>query len=59
MNARKAGQCFLALAASAARLFNRSRSTLIEQAEHYRATQPTIFAEAEVQLKALRFETHD
>jgi hypothetical protein len=46
-------------AASAARLFNRSRSTLIEQAEHYRATQPAIFAEAEVQLKALRFETHD
>ena len=46
-------------AASAARLFNRSRSTLIEQAEHYRATQPEIFAEAEVQLKALRFEAHD
>jgi hypothetical protein len=40
-------------AASAARLFNRSRSTLIEQAEHYRATQPEIFAEAESLLEAL------
>jgi hypothetical protein len=41
-----------ATAAAAARLFNRSRSTLIEQAEHYRATQPEIFAEAESLLEA-------
>jgi hypothetical protein len=41
-----------ATAAAAARLFNRSRSTLIEQAEHYRATQPEIFAEAESMLEA-------
>jgi Bacterial dnaA protein helix-turn-helix len=40
-----------ATAASAARLFNRSRSTLIEQAEHYRATQPEVFAEAESMLE--------
>jgi hypothetical protein len=39
-------------AASAARLFNRSRSTLIEQVEHYRATQPEVFAEAESMLEA-------
>jgi len=42
-----------ATAASAARLFSRSRSTLIEQAEHYRATQPEVFAEAESMLQAL------
>jgi hypothetical protein len=42
-----------ATAASAARLFHRSRSTLIEQVEHYRATQPGIFAEAEDRLEAL------
>jgi hypothetical protein len=41
-----------ATAASAARLFNRSRSTLIEQVEYYRATQPEIFAEAESLLEA-------
>ncbi len=41
-----------ATAAAAARLFNRSRSTLIEQAEHYRATQPEIFAQAEAALEA-------
>ncbi|MDP9009982.1 MAG: hypothetical protein M3N91_14965 [Pseudomonadota bacterium] len=41
-----------ATAAAAARLFNRSRSTLIEQVEHYRATQPEIFAEAESILEA-------
>jgi hypothetical protein len=39
-------------AAAAARVFNRSRSTLIEQVEHYRATQPEIFAEAEAALEA-------
>jgi hypothetical protein len=36
-----------ATVAAAARLFNRSRSTLIEQAEYYRQTQPQIFADAE------------
>jgi hypothetical protein len=41
-----------ATAAAAARLFNRSRSTLIEQVEHYRATQPEIFAEADSMLEA-------
>ena len=41
-----------ATAASAARLFSRSRSTLIEQVEYYRAAQPEIFAEAESQLEA-------
>jgi hypothetical protein len=41
-----------ATAAAAARLFNRSRSTLIEQVEHYRATQPEVFAEAEALLEA-------
>ena len=41
-----------ATAAAAARLFNRSRSTLIEQVEHYRATQPEIFAHAESALEA-------
>jgi hypothetical protein len=42
-----------ATAAAAARLFKRSRSTLIEQVEHYRLTQPEIFAEAESALEAL------
>jgi Bacterial dnaA protein helix-turn-helix len=46
-------------AASAARLFNRSRSTLIEQAEHYRATQPEVFAEAESMLQALLDEERE
>jgi hypothetical protein len=41
-----------ATAAAAARLFNRSRSTLIEQVEHYRATQPEVFGEAEALLEA-------
>jgi hypothetical protein len=41
-----------ATAAAAARLFNRSRSSLIEQVEHYRATQPELFAEAESILDA-------
>jgi Bacterial dnaA protein helix-turn-helix len=41
-----------ATAASVARLFNRGRSTLIEQVEHYRATQPEVFAEAESMLEA-------
>jgi chromosomal replication initiation ATPase DnaA len=41
-----------ATAAEAARLFNRSRSTLIEQVEHYRVTQPEIFAAAENRLEA-------
>jgi hypothetical protein len=40
-----------ATAAAAARLFNRARSTLIEQVEHYRATQPEMFAEAEALLE--------
>jgi hypothetical protein len=42
-----------ATVAAAARLFNRSRSTLIEQAEHYRQTQPQIFADAESALAAI------
>jgi len=42
-----------ATAAAAARLFGRSRSTLIEQVEHYRATQLGMFAEAESILEAL------
>jgi hypothetical protein len=33
--------------AAVARLFGRSRSTLIERAEHYRETQPQLFAHAE------------
>lgn len=41
-----------ASAAAAARRFNRSRSTFIEQVEHYRASQPEIFAEAESLLEA-------
>lgn len=45
-----------ATAASAARLFNRSRSTLIEQVEHYRAGQPEIFSEAESRLEAFLAE---
>jgi len=36
-----------ATAAATARLFRRSRSTLIERAEHYRKIQPRMFAEAE------------
>ena len=41
-----------ATAAAAARLFNRSRSTLIEQVEHYRATQAEWFDQAEALLEA-------
>jgi len=48
-----------ATAAAAARLFNRSRSTLIEQAEHYRATQPEIFAEAESLLETTLAATRE
>jgi hypothetical protein len=48
-----------ATAAAAARLFNRSRSTLIEQVEHYRATQPEIFAQAESALEALFAEERE
>jgi hypothetical protein len=36
-----------ASAAAIARLFRRSRSTLIEQVEHYRETQPQLFSDAE------------
>jgi hypothetical protein len=36
-----------ASAAAMARLFSRSRSTLIEEVEHYRQTQPALFADAE------------
>jgi len=39
-------------AAAAARYFNRSRSTLTEQAERYRQTQSGIFADAEAALEA-------
>ncbi len=38
--------------AAVARLFGRSRSTLIEQADRYRKTQPQLFAHAEHALKA-------
>jgi hypothetical protein len=48
-----------ATAATAARLFGRSRSTLIEQAEHYRATQPEVFAEAESMLEAFLDEERE
>jgi hypothetical protein len=48
-----------ATAATAARLFNRSRSTLIEQVEHYRATQPEIFAQAESALEAFIAEERE
>jgi hypothetical protein len=48
-----------ATAAAAARLFNRSRSTLIEQVEHYRATQPEIFAEGESMLEAFLAEERE
>jgi Bacterial dnaA protein helix-turn-helix len=41
-----------ATAAAAARLFNRSRSTLIEQVEHYRKIQPEWFDQAETLLEA-------
>jgi hypothetical protein len=36
-----------ASAATMARVFRRSRSTLSEQVEHYRQTQPRIYLEAE------------
>ena len=38
--------------AAVARLFGRSRSTLIERAEHYRENQPNLFADAEQALEA-------
>ena len=38
--------------AAVARLFGRSRSTLIERAEYYRETQPQLFARAERALEA-------
>jgi hypothetical protein len=38
--------------AAVARLFGRSRSTLIEQAEHYRETQPQLFVNGERALEA-------
>ncbi len=41
-----------ATVAAAARYFNRNRSTLIEQAERYRLTQPELFAKAEAALAA-------
>ena len=41
-----------ATAAAAARLFNRSRSTLIEQVEYYRKIQPELFVQAEALLEA-------
>jgi len=41
-----------ASAAAMARLFRRSRSTLIERVEHYRKTQPALFADAERTLEA-------
>ena len=43
-----------ASAATMARLFRRSRSTLSEQVEHYRQTQPRIYLEAE---KALALDS--
>jgi hypothetical protein len=42
-----------ATAAAASRLFNRSRSSLIEQVDHYRTSQPDIFTAAEQWLDAL------
>lgn len=48
-----------ATAAAVARFFNRSRSTLIEQVEHYRATQSEIFAEAESLLEASRAKARE
>lgn len=41
-----------ATVAAAARYFNRKRSTLIEQAERYRLSQPEIFTKAEIALTA-------
>jgi hypothetical protein len=44
--------------AAVARLFGRSRSTLIEQAERYRATQPQLFTHAERALEAYLEKEH-
>jgi transposase-like protein len=44
--------------AAVARLFGRSRSTLIERAEHYRKTQPQLFAQAERALGAYFEQEH-
>jgi len=41
-----------ATVAAAARYFNRNRSTLIEQAERYRLSQPELFTKAEIALEA-------
>jgi hypothetical protein len=41
-----------ATVAAAARYFNRNRSTLIEQAERYRLSQPELFTKAETALEA-------
>jgi chromosomal replication initiation ATPase DnaA len=45
-----------ASAAATAQFFNRSRSALIEQVEHYRIHQPEIFIETEQWLDALLAE---
>jgi hypothetical protein len=42
-----------ATVAAAARYFNRNRSTLIEQAERYRLSQPELFTKAEIALAAV------
>lgn len=47
-----------ATVAAVARLFGRSRSTLIEQAERHRATQPQLFAHAERALEAYIEQQH-
>jgi hypothetical protein len=44
--------------AAVARLFERSRSTLIERAEHYRETQPQLFAHAEQALGVYLEQEH-
>jgi Bacterial dnaA protein helix-turn-helix len=48
-----------ATAAAAAKLFNRSRSTLIEQVDHYRVHQPEIFVAAEKWLDGLLADAPD
>jgi hypothetical protein len=44
--------------AAVARLFGRSRSTLIERAERYRETEPQVFAQADRALKAYLEREH-
>jgi hypothetical protein len=46
-------------AAAAARHFKRSRSALIEQVEHYRASQPEIFSEAQSRLDVWLADTRE